>query len=240
MNAKQAIISFFEKVPFTLLLAVYIAYLGYGYYQFMNDESGEIHVKQAELRAARDDIQKLEKRVKTVSDFMQSLSVKKQELRQLAQDLQDTKVNLPETLDEADLMEIINLELNRAGLSYSHLTPLGKKSYEFYEASDFSFQSTGVFFQYLTFIESITSLRKILRVTEIKLTPVSPAWSSYVQLSGEMRISAYRYLGTKADELGNAANAAAANAGRGAPTSVNPGSANSPASARAVGRGESP
>jgi Tfp pilus assembly protein PilO len=202
---KQLLRDILDKIPFTLILAVYLAYLGYNCYQFFNDENGEIHLKQGELTTARDDIQKLEKRVKDVNDFMQSLSAKKQQLRQLAQELEDTKVSLSENLDVPDLMNTIYTEARRAGLSVSRLSPSGVKKFEFYEGYEFSFESTGVFFQYLAFLENIAGLRKILRVSEINLNPLPPQDASFVKVSANLRILAFRYLGTKADELGKVA-----------------------------------
>ncbi|MDR3608022.1 MAG: type 4a pilus biogenesis protein PilO [Oligoflexia bacterium] len=202
MNPTQRIVEILEKVPFSLLLLLYLGYLGFGYYQFMNDDGSPLHLKQMEVTAAREEVRKLEKRVKEVNDFMQSLAAKKQQLRELAQELEDTKATLSDNLNVSDFINTISTESARSGIKFIHLNPSGSNKYEYYESQDFFFDSSGVFFQYLAFLDRLASLQKIIRISKLKITPTGAPDSPFVKLNATMTISVYRYIGTKADELG--------------------------------------
>lgn len=212
----QALRDLLEKIPLLPVLGLYLGYLGYDYYNFVNDAGSTLNRKKQQVATAQTEIDGLHSKIKKMNDFSQTLNLKKAELRSLAQELESTKASLPETLDIPDLMKTLLIEAKRAGLTVTSLKPGASKVADYYGEQILEFESTGIYFQFLAFLDRIANLQKIIRIENIKFTPVSASNAKYVQLKSTIDFKAYRYIGSKADELGKGG------ASSGAPASKNP------------------
>jgi Tfp pilus assembly protein PilO len=197
-----------EKVPFTLLLVAYLGYLGYDYYSFVNDPSSPLVQKQGELVNVQNEINKLKERVKKAQEFYQTLNAKKMELRALAKELEDTRTTISDAVDVPELMKTILIEARRAGLKVIGIKPAGTKAQEYFEEQDFELVTSGVFFQYVTFLDRVSNLQRILRVDNIEFAPSSPSSDKYVELKAKSQVKAYHYLGSQADDIAKAGGSA--------------------------------
>jgi Tfp pilus assembly protein PilO len=200
----QLLTQLLAKLPAIPLLLAYVGYLGYDCYQFEFDPGSDLHVKQALVLSAQADVAKLKQKVKEVNDFLASLSIKKQQLRQLAQDLEDTRATVPRTIDDSVVITAILTEAKRSGIhiaEYSHASSV--TALEYYSELEFKLRTNGVFFQYVLFLDRLANLQQILRLSGAIFdlpAGVSPD-ASYVRLNGELHIKAYSYIGTQADEI---------------------------------------
>ncbi|MFL5815429.1 MAG: type 4a pilus biogenesis protein PilO [Bdellovibrionia bacterium] len=219
----------FTKIPLIPLSLAYMGYLGYDYYQFLTDPNSMLNQVKQQTVGAQAEIDALNAKIKKVNDFAKVLSLKKLELRNLAMELETSKGSLPETLDIPDLMKTMVTEAKRAGLTVTSLRPGETKSGDYYAEQSFQFASTGIYFQYVAFLDRVANLQKIITVDNLEFSPVSSTGSKYIQLKSSIDFRAYRYVASKEDELGKDPSAAPR------PASVPPTA--SSASAPASGKG---
>jgi Tfp pilus assembly protein PilO len=203
------------KIPIIPLVFVYLGYLGYDYYQFQTDPGSALNQVKGQTAAAHADIDALNAKIKKVNDFAAVLNLKKAALRNLALELETSKASLPESLDIPDLMKTMVTEAKRAGLTVTSLKPGETHNNEYYAEQSFQFSSTGIYFQYVAFLDRISNLQKIITVDSIAFSPVSTSASKYVQLRSTVDFRAYRYIASKEDELGKDSTPKPASAGKG-------------------------
>jgi Tfp pilus assembly protein PilO len=203
------------KIPLIPLLFVYLGYLGYDYYQFTTDNGSALNQLKQQTDAARGDVDALNAKIKKMNDFANVLNLKKMELRNLAMELESSKASLPENLDIPDLMKTLIIEAKRAGLTVTSLKPGETKSGDYYAEQAFQFTSTGIYFQYVAFLDRIANLQKIVTVDSLEFNPASVATAKYIQLSSKIDFKAYRYLASKEDELGKDGSPKPASTGKG-------------------------
>jgi type IV pilus assembly protein PilO len=192
----------FARIPLVPLALAYLGYLGYDYYVFMTDSTSPLNLVKQQAAAAQTDVDNLNAKIKKVNDFAKVLSLKKLELRNLAMELESSKASLPETFDVPDLMKTVVTEAKRAGLTVTSLRPGETKTADYYAEQSFQFSSTGIYFQYVAFLDRVANLQKIITVDNLDFSPVSATSSKYIQLKSTIDFRAYRYVATKEDELG--------------------------------------
>lgn len=197
-----------DRIPMTLLVILFAAYVGYDYLQFLGDApfvsnpNAPLLLKKKEVEAMTTENAKLKQRVDRLQDFMKNLEGKRAELRRLALDLEAMKTTLPENLDIPDFMKTVVTEAKKVGITVVGLKPTESFSKEYYGEQAFDFQFRGVYVQLLVFLERLSSIQKIVRVDNFSIKPMRDDPSRFVELEGVVQIKAYRYLRSKADELG--------------------------------------
>lgn len=185
-----------------LLLVLYCGYLGYDYYNFMTDTSSALKSKAHEVTVAEEEITALKNKIKKVNEFSHELNTRKTKLRGLAQQLESTKAVISETIDVPGLMRTVLHEAKRVGLTVNSLRPGGIRTADYYGEREFQFDSSGVFFQYVAFLDRIANLQEILRVENLTISKVTLGNAKVIDLRATIQFKAYRYIGSKADELG--------------------------------------
>src|SRR5690606_24807471 len=100
--------------------------------------------------------------------------------------------------------------------------PSDERNHEYYIEKIFRLDFTGVYPQLFVFLERIASLQKILRVDGFDIKPVGPQNQKYVEIGGSLRILAYRYSGSRADEIGTGGAPAPASTGGANPAAKAP------------------
>lgn len=190
-----------EKIPATMILIAYLGWLGFDYYTFNSDAGSALNMKQGELKAAEEEVAKLKTRVRQTQEFLKSLDGKRLEMRRLAQDLEDTKAVLTDSLDVPQFMKQVLTEAQLVGLTVKSLKPGEVTKQEYYTQQVFELTFRGVFVQLLGFLDRLSSLQKIVRVDTFSIKPVSKSSARIIELEGAVQLKAYRYAGSKADEV---------------------------------------
>ncbi len=192
----------FAKIPFVLIMVIVLGWFAWDYSSFTQDESSPLNLARKEIEAAKSDNERLQSRVKQGVEFVKTLEAKKAELRKLSEELNSMKGTLSETLDVPDFMKTVLAEAKHVGLTVVRLQPAEPVSKEFYQEQPFDFTFRGVYVQLTAFLERMSGIQKIVRVDNFNIRPVSPSNARFVTLEGTVQVKAYRYLASKADEVG--------------------------------------
>jgi len=194
-----------NKVPFVILMLLSVVYQGYNYYNFKSSNRSPLIRKQKQVVAAEIKNRSLEKEIKSAENFFKTLEAKKESLRKLVRRLSETKQVLAEELDVPDLIDTLETEARRIGLKVKKLRTLAEKKHEYYFEQAFDLNFTGIFQHIVVYLERLALSRRIIRVNEIKASPDRVAsggrQSDYAVLSGSMKVKAYRYNRSKADDI---------------------------------------
>lgn len=191
-----------NRIPWTLGLIGFLSWLGLSYYQFRNSPESPLMLKRAEIDQAVVQIDQLKVKLREAQEFQRTLDVKREELRKLAMELAGMRASLSEDFDVPELIRIVTREAKVVGLRVSSFAPVNEAQQEFYTEKIFKLEFSGVYAQLYVFLQRIASLQKILRVDGLEMTPRGPQNQKYVEIGGSLYVLAYRYSGTKADEIG--------------------------------------
>ncbi|OFZ53056.1 MAG: hypothetical protein A2428_11550 [Bdellovibrionales bacterium RIFOXYC1_FULL_54_43] len=189
------------KIPLIPVLILWAIYLGWDYYGFLKDDTSPLSQKVRDIELVKTDIEKLKGKIKLIQDFKNNLEQKRVTLRNITQELESLKTTLSETLDEAEFIRSSITEAKRIGLTVLSLKPTGSNAREYYIEREFELKFRGVYVQLLIFLERLGNMQKIVRVDNFEMKPISSSSARYVELEGTLQLKAYRYLGSKADEL---------------------------------------
>jgi Tfp pilus assembly protein PilO len=198
----ESIKELLDKVPVTLMLVVYLGYLGSDYYGYMHNAESPLTIKRKEVDDLKAENVKLQGKIKEAEVFLKSLETKKLELRRLAGELDSMKGTLSESLDQAAFMASARLEAKRVGLTVKDLRSGASVQKEYYVEQIFELDFQGVYVQLMLFLEHMANLQRIVRVDTFDIRPASSSVARYVEITGRVQIKAYHYVASKADKLG--------------------------------------
>jgi type IV pilus assembly protein PilO len=212
-----------NKLPIKLLVTAYLLWTAYDYFHFLGhverlmgkEPSSVLAMKKKEIEAASSENDKLSAKIKEANEFFKGLEVKRSELRDLAQKLEGMKITLSENIDPAEFMNTIFLESKNTRLSVVQLKPAEANNRENFGEQSFEYQFRGAYVQLLLFLDRIAKLQKIIRVENMSLRPVEAQQGKFTLLSGSLQIKAYRYIGSKADDVAKSVTSGAAPASGG-------------------------
>src|SRR5438105_1018166 len=96
---RQDIANIFARVPVSFLTAAVLGYFGYDIYNFYYSDTSPLLQKKHDVEGMRETNLRTTKTVTELEQFVRGLESKKLDLRQLAQQLSDTKATLSDTFD---------------------------------------------------------------------------------------------------------------------------------------------
>jgi Tfp pilus assembly protein PilO len=191
-----------KSFPFILIFLAYAAYLGLEYYQFQFAPDGKFEMHQMQMKQSRVELDGLKKKLAEGQKFMQTLDIKKEELRGRVKKLSEYQGMLSEGLDVPSLIKMMITETKRIQLKVDRIEPGRKIPREFYLEQEFKMDVKGSYFQMVLLAQRISQLQRILRIESFSLKP-SLSMSSRVsnQLDGQLSVRAYQYTSSKEDVM---------------------------------------
>lgn len=187
-----------DKIPINLLMLIYLLYLGLDYYNFTSESASPLVQKQQEISAAKNQMEKSDKKIKELNLFVKTLDLKKSEIRRMTQELDDVKASLPEVIDIPRIMKMMITEAKKAGISVTSLRPTSPKDSEFYTEQPFTLTFRGIYPQLMTLLDRLSNITDIIRVDHFNIKAGDPS-RKYVELEGSLEIKIYKYLSNRAD-----------------------------------------
>lgn len=120
----------------------------------------------------------------------------------MSRQLQELRSGINEEVDIPGFMTLTVTEAKRVGLQVQSIRPESAIKHEFFSELPFSFQFRGVYLQLIVFLQRLANTQNIIRVDSFDLKPIAESASKYVELAGTVQIKTFKYLGTKADQVG--------------------------------------
>jgi Tfp pilus assembly protein PilO len=200
MNSER-IREILTKIPISAIVVVFVLWIGWDYYGFLD---GELKAKQEEHTKAEQATDLLAKKVDEQKRFFQTLEQKRAELRGLAQQLEQMKARLSDQIDVPAFIKLVSNEAARVGLRVIGIRPGEPKAQadNYFIEQPFELEFRSVYPQLLIYLNRLASLETIVRVDRFNVATVGSPTAQYVELSGKIELKAYRYVTSKADEVG--------------------------------------
>ena len=121
-----------------------------------------------------------------------NLNERRREMDLLDQRLQEALTQLPEQKDIEDLLTQLNEVGRRSGLEIRSVTPGAEESKSFYTEIPIAISIVGNFHEVAMFLQEISHLRRIVNVSNLKLSsPTQPR--DKVVVAGEFLATAFRF-----------------------------------------------
>ncbi len=182
-----------DRIPYAFLLVVYLGYLGFQHYTFLNDASSPLGAKKVELEDLKKRKDALDLKLKVANDFLKNIDSKRMELRTLAAELQSVKDALPDFIDIPLSMKMLVTEAKKVGLAVQAVNPKPEVKKDFYCEQPFSLKVFGTFIQVLAFIDRLANVSQLVVIEGIEMTPVGSQQAKYVAINVNLDATFYRY-----------------------------------------------
>ena len=198
-----ALNSLLNRLPIMLGAILYALFLGYQTWDWLNSDASELGQKKAEAKAIVKALESTKVKIKDAEEFYKNLDLIKAEIRQLSSQLENSKNSLTGELDVGDFISIVTHEAKKLGLVVKSIAPEPVTQKEFYLEVPFRISLSGAYVQMLVFFDRISTLTQIVRVSDVDMKTAGNNSVKYVPLTGSAKLVAYRYIGTKADDVSN-------------------------------------
>jgi Tfp pilus assembly protein PilO len=190
-----------SRLPIIPLAVLYCGYLGYSYYDWMNSADSELGQKKASLVSSRKELDAQKAKLKTGEEFYKNLDALRSRIRTLTAELDGSKATLSGDIDIANFVRMITLEAKKLGMSIKGIKPEADAKREYYVEVPFSVNFRGAYVQTLVFFDRIAKFQQVIRIGDFSLRPTGNVFTKYVELEGQVKLIAYKYLGTTADDI---------------------------------------
>lgn len=189
-----------RKVPYLILCLAYAAKLGYDYYSFMNDPASPLIQKQGQITQAQSRVEGLQTKLKQANEFFNSLERKRTEMRALAVELSEMKVSFTDELDVPAFIKQVATEAKLVRLRVSSIQPNKVLRESYYAKHVFDLDYSGAYVQLLAFMQRLSSVPNIVRIEGFQVKTRGDASRKVVEIDGRLRIAAFTYAGSAADD----------------------------------------
>jgi type IV pilus assembly protein PilO len=202
-----------NRIPIMFIAILVCGYLSYDYWSWTTSPQSELGQKKASFEAAKNDLVNLKKKLAAGEEFYKNLEPLRARIVTLTQQLESTRTTLSADIDIANFVRMINLEAKKLGVVIRGIRPEGDRKKDYFIEVPFSVSLRGAYVQILVFFDRIAKFQQVIRIDDFEMKPSGNTFTKYVELEGKVKLLAYKYLGTKADEIAqkSAANKSTAN-----------------------------
>ncbi|HOB62474.1 MAG TPA: type 4a pilus biogenesis protein PilO, partial [Candidatus Competibacteraceae bacterium] len=146
-----------------LVVLVFAAVIGAGYYFFTNDQLEELdRVTRQEQQLRQEFIEK-----QRVAANLESF---RQQLKQMEADLEVMLRQLPTGTEMPDLLEDVSNTGKKNGLEFGLFKPEAEQPRDFYAAKPITIKATGNYHQFGAFVSGVAALSRIVTLENATLT----------------------------------------------------------------------
>lgn len=200
----RALASRLNLIPIIPITVAYLGYLAYDYYDYTSNPTSEYSMKIKDIESTKASIESLKKKRREQDQFYKNLEERKEKLRSISMTLADMKNLVSEEMDLPSLQKLILTEAQRAGLIVISWAPEPEIATENYVERPFQLEVKGLYSRFMIFLQRMANSSKIIRIEEFEMI-ASNRSQKYVELGVKMKLLAYRYNTSQADEIANKA-----------------------------------
>lgn len=197
----EALEKILAKIPFLLITILYCGWLGLDFYTWFTGPDSELGRKKQSFVVVKQSIDATKKKLKISEEFVNNLANLTARIRGLTAQLDGLKTSLSSELDVSSFVQMLTLEAKKVGVAIKGIKPEMELKREHYIEVPFAISFTGAYVQLLVLFDRITRLQQVIQVGDFELKPNGSAFAKYVELEGKVRLVAFKYLGTKADDI---------------------------------------
>lgn len=197
----EALNRLLAKFPIIPLIVLVCGWLGYSHNEWMTSPDSDLGLKRGSVDSAKKELEVAQKKLATGEEFFKNLDAIRSRIRQLTAQLDSTKTVLSADVDIANFVRMITLEAKKLGITIKSITPGTDVKKDYYTEVPFNVQLKGAYVQILVFFDRIARFQQVVKIGDFELKPSGNTFTKYVELQGSVKVVAYKYLGTSADEV---------------------------------------
>lgn len=197
----ENLLKLLARLPIIPLAALYCGWLVYDHYDWLNSPQSELGQKHTQLEGAKTELEATKKKLASGEEFLKNLDAIRERIRTLTAQLESTKASLSAELDIAGFVRLITLEVKKLGFQIKAIKPETEKKDEYYTEVPFSVTFKGAYVQMLVFFDRVSKFQQLIRIGDFALHPTGNNLTKYVELEATVKLVAYKYLGTAADDV---------------------------------------
>lgn len=182
-----------------ICLAVVLAGVGYGGYEYYDFQSTEVAEMEGQRAALESSIRKKQDEVKRLQEFARNIETIKVELRELNSQLDSALEHMPRQFNLSALLRKLSMLAQNSGLELSAFKPgttEERTEGAFYSTLGIECTLRGSFSQVLLFLDQVSRLKRIINADDLKMTMVGTGSSAKAQgaiLNVTAKMKTYRF-----------------------------------------------
>lgn len=180
---------------------IFVAYTGYDVFDFLKSPSSQLNVRKSGTAQLQKETNELRTQLEKAAEFFKTLEFKRRQIRAYGQQLAEMRSTLSEEIDAPMFIKTVVTEAQKVGLTVMKLQPGGAEQKDYYVEQPFVLSFRGVYIQILVLLQRLANMQTVIAVDGIEASPFGPSNAKYVELQGQIQIKAFRYTGTKEDEI---------------------------------------
>lgn len=189
------------KLPVIPLVVLACGYLGYLYYDWLSSVSSELGSRKAALSQTKEQLKTAKTNLETAENFFKGLDTQKIRIRQLTQQLENTKGTISADVDISNFIKMITLEAKKLRLVIKSIQPQSHQPRQYFTEVPFALEVKGAYAQLMLFFDRISKLQQIIQVGDFSMKPTGSIFTKYVELDSSVQLLTFKYLGTGEDEI---------------------------------------
>ena len=189
------------RLPILAMGLLYCCYLTYDHYDWMNSAGSDLGLKKAQVISDKTEFDAMKKKLTSGEDFFKNLDAIRERIKALTVQLDSTKTSLSGDIDIANFVRIITLEVNKLNFQIKGIKPEAEKKSDYYIEVPFTVNLKGAYVQILVFFDRVAKFQQVIRISDFTLRPSGNASTKFVELDASVKLVAYKYLGSTADEI---------------------------------------
>lgn len=183
-----------------VLLILYSAFLIYDAYSNVEERKAKVNAA-IEVLKRKVDKQKREK--KLITEYMKDVEAKKQEIEEVAQQIEKIQRRFPKKLDDAANFKVIKDIADDLKIRELNISPGSEVANGFYITKQYEIRATATYLQFLLLLEKVSESERLLNVNGVTMKRVeSKRRTRYETLNIVATIETYRHNPNHREERG--------------------------------------
>ena len=114
----------------------------------------------------------MQKKLELAKTFQENLEESKERVRQVAEQIEKVKKQLPNTISDTAILDYFNNEAELMNIKNIYLSPMAEEENGFYFSKKYEFKGKATFLQLLVFFERISQSERLLNVKTLDMKTI--------------------------------------------------------------------
>ncbi len=174
-----------------ILLLLHAAYLIYDAYTNIEEKKAKVN---ASIETLKRKVDKQKREKKLISEYVKDVEAKKQEIEEVAQQIEAIQRRFPQKLDDAANFKAIKDIADDLKIRELNIQPAGEISNGFYITKQYNINAKATYLQFLLLLERVADSERLLNVNGITMKRIkTKRRTRYESLDIVATIETYRH-----------------------------------------------